>query len=101
MLGSIGRMANLGNLLASLSGLLMLVVLKSQYSPHTSWKHVGGAFLCWASFQFALRSADGSIGPVSARMRLSVAALLLLGFLYFFVVGFVAVWRGREEEGTA
>ncbi|RKD95405.1 hypothetical protein [Halopiger aswanensis] len=99
MLDWIGAPSNLARPVVIGTGLLQLVVLKSYYRPQRGWRYIVTAIFCWLGFELVLATEAGSVVPAPSRLRLSLAALLLIGFLFCYVVEFVAIGLEPVRNG--
>ena len=93
----IGGEATPVNLAAPALGVLSLLVIRTCYNLHRSWYYFLPAVLCWFAFYLTIGLYAGSLVPIPRLVGLTIAVLLMGGFIGFFGLALLSVWRDRQK----
>jgi len=93
----IGGEATLANLAVPALGVVSLLFIRAYANPHRSWYYFLPAFLCWFAFHLTIGLYAGSLVPMPRLVGLTIAVLLLGGFMGFFGLALLSVWRDRQN----
>ncbi|GAA0661636.1 hypothetical protein ACFQDG_13465 [Natronoarchaeum mannanilyticum] len=93
----IGGETTLVNLAVPVLGVISLLLIRAYANPHRSWYYFLASFLCWFAFQLTIGVYAGSLVPIPRLVGLTAAVLLLGGFMTFFGLALLSVWRDRRN----